>query len=313
MMAITNFTRGGTQTKTFEELLCSSSLMSRLQQESLSVAAVNILLSITAFVGNSLILVALHKESSLHPPSKLLYRCLATTDLLVGLVSQPLAASGWMFAAHEHWIPFRYASTATFITSYVLCGVSLLTIAAISVDRLLALLLRLRYRQIVTLKRTYIIVVTFWVLSSVAALCYTFDYRISIWYGTIVILLCHVISIVSYTKIFYALSHHHTRIQDHVQQQPSQPNAVNTTQYKKALYSALWVQLALVVCYLPYGLLEILIRQRKTYSSHLVIMRGVTSTVVHFNSTLNPFLYCWKISEVRQAVKQTIRQGFGCP
>ena len=191
MMAITNFTRGGTQTKTFEELLCSSSLMSRLQQESLSVAAVNILLSITAFVGNSLILVALHKESSLHPPSKLLYRCLATTDLLVGLVGQPLAASSWMFSAHEHWIPCRYASTATFITSYVLCGVSLLTIAAISVDRLLALLLRLRYRQIVTLKRTYIIVVTFWVLSSVAALCYTFDYRISIWYGTIVILLCH--------------------------------------------------------------------------------------------------------------------------
>ena len=183
MMAITNFTRGGTQTKTFEELICSSSLMSRLQQESLSVAAVNILLSITAFVGNSLILVALHRESSLHPPSKLLYRCLATTDLLVGLVSQPLAASGWMFAAHEHWIPCRYASTATFITSYVLCGVSLLTIAAISVDRLLALLLRLRYRQIVTLKRTYIIVVTFWVLSSVAALCYTFDYRISIWYS----------------------------------------------------------------------------------------------------------------------------------
>ena len=32
----------------------------------------------------------LHKESSLHPPSKLLYRSLATTDLLVGLVSQPL-------------------------------------------------------------------------------------------------------------------------------------------------------------------------------------------------------------------------------
>ena len=44
--------------------------------------AVDILLSITAFTGNFLILVALHKESSLHPPSKLLHQCLATTDLL---------------------------------------------------------------------------------------------------------------------------------------------------------------------------------------------------------------------------------------
>ena len=39
-------------------------------------SAVHILLSITAFLTNSLILVALQKESSLHPPSKLLYRSL---------------------------------------------------------------------------------------------------------------------------------------------------------------------------------------------------------------------------------------------
>ena len=311
-MSTTNFSTGRTQTKTFEELLCSHSLVSRLQQESLSFAALNILLSITAFAGNSLILIALHKESSLHPPSKLFYRCLATTDLLVGLISQPLAVSSWIFSAREHWIPCRYTSTATFIVSHVLCGVSLLTMTAISVDRLLALLLGLRYRHIVTLKRTYIVVVTFWVLSSVAALCYTLDHRITTWYGLTVVPLCYVISIVSFTKIFCALSHHHAQIRDHVQQ-PNQPNAVNTTKYKKAVYNALWVQLALVVCYLPYGLLEILIRQRKTFPSHLVIMRDAASILAFFNSTLNPFLYCWKISEVRQAVKQTIRQGFSCP
>ena len=314
-MLTSNFTRSGTQMKTFEELLCSSSLMGGLQKASLSFAAVNIFFSITAFVGNSFILIALHKESSLHPPSKLLYRCLAITDLLVGLVSQPLAASSWMLITHEHWIPCRYAITAAVIISHVLCGVSLLTMTAISVDRLLALSLGLRYRHIVTLKRTYIVVVTFWVLSSVAALCYTLDYRITTWYFIIVIPLCYVISIVSYTKIFCALGHHHTQIQDHVQQQPSQPNAVNTAQYKKAVYNALWVQLALIVCYFPYhyGLVKIVIRQSKTYSSHQVIIGGVTSTVIYFNSTLNPFLYCWKISEVRQAVKQTIRQVFSCP
>ena len=310
-MSTANFSTGRTQTKTYEELLCSPSLVSRLQQESLSFAALNILLSITAFAGNSLILIALHKESSLHPPSKLFYRCLATTDLLVGLISQPLAVSSWIFSAREHWIPCRYTSTATFIVSYVLCGVSLLTMTAISVDRLLALLLGLRYRHIVTLKRT-LVVVTFWVLSSVAALCYKLDHRITTWYGLTVVPLCYVISIVSFTKIFCALSHHHAQIRDHVQQ-PNQPNAVNTTKYKKAVYNALWVQLALVVCYLPYGLLEIAIRQSKTYSWYLVIMRGVAGTSTFLNSTLNPFLYCWKISEVRQAVKQTIRQGFSCP
>ena len=192
-----------------------------------------------------------------------------------------------------------------------ICGVSLLTMTAISVDRLLALLLGLRYRHIVTLKRTYIVVVTFWVLSSVAALCYKLDHRITAWYGLTVVPLCYVISIVSFTKIFCALSHHYAQIRDHVQQ-PNQPNAVNTTIYKKAVYNALWVQLALVVCYLPYGLLEIVIRQSKTYSWYLVIMRGAAGTSTFLNSTLNPFLYCWKISEVRQAVKQTIREAFSC-
>ena len=92
-MAITNLTGSGTHTKTFDESLCSPLWLGDFKQQSISFSVVNILLSITAILGNSLILIALHKESSLHPPSKLLYRCLATTDLLVGLVNQPLYAA----------------------------------------------------------------------------------------------------------------------------------------------------------------------------------------------------------------------------
>ena len=52
-------------------------------------AALNIFLSITASLGNTLILIALHKVTSIYPPTKLLFRCLAVTDLCVGLISQP--------------------------------------------------------------------------------------------------------------------------------------------------------------------------------------------------------------------------------
>ena len=162
----TNFTRGGTKTKTFDKLQCSPSLIGGLQSASVFFAAVNIFLAITAFLGNSLILVALHKESSLHPPSKLLYRCLATTDLLVGLVAQPLHVTYWMSVVHEHWSLCHYAREAAYITGVALCGVSLLTMAVISVDRLLALLLGLRYKEIVTLNCIYIIIASFWVFVS---------------------------------------------------------------------------------------------------------------------------------------------------
>ena len=276
---------------------------------SASFAAVHIFLSITAFLGNSLTLVALHKISSLHPPSKLLYRCLATTDLLVGLVAQPLYVTYWMSVVHEHWSLCHYARKAAYITSATLCGVSLLTMAVISVDRLLALLLELRYKKIVTLKRIYITIASFWILCLVASLCTIFDQRITDLYVSIVLSLSLLISLASYTKIFRTLRHH----QAQVQQQPSQPNALNMARYRKAVHSALWVQSVLVICYTPYLIAVFVITSSTTYSSNSVVAWEIASILVYFNSTLNPFLYCWKISEVRRAMKQTIRQALCCP
>ena len=184
-MATTNITGNGTQTKTFEGLVSVDVF------QSISFSAVNILLSITATLGNSLILVALHKESSLHPPSKLLYRCLATTDLLVGLVNQPFYAAYWMSVVYEHWSFCRYARDATVISSHALCSVSLSTLTAISVDWLLALLLGLRYKKIVTLRRTYIILAIVWALCLVAGICSYLNFRIAIRYPSYIGRLVH--------------------------------------------------------------------------------------------------------------------------
>ena len=231
MMARNNLTGGGVQMETYQELLCSPSLAGRLQQQSIYLAVVNVILSLTAILGNFLILVALRKESSLHPPSKLLYRCLATTDLLVGFVSQPLHAIYWISIANEHWNLCRYTRDAAYMTGNALCGVSLGTMTAITVDRLLAMLLGLRYKQTVTLKRTNIILAANWVLSAVTALCYILDYRITLWCGYIFNSSCLLISVVSFTKIFRTLIHHQEKVQVPVQLQSSQPNSLNISRY----------------------------------------------------------------------------------
>ena len=308
-MASTNITGSGTNAQTFEESLCSSVWVGEFKQQSISFSAINILLFTTAILGNSLILVALHKESSLHSPSKLLYSCLATTDLLVGLVTQPLYTTYWMSLVHEHWSLCQYARDAVYVSTYALCSVSLLTLTAISVDRLLAMLLGLRYKEIVTLRRTYIILAIFWIVSLLSGLFFHLNYRITFWLSFTAAPLCLVISIASYTKIFRAISHHQAQIQDYAQQQPSQPNALIMARYRKAVYSALWVQLVLVVCYVPNIAVEIVMSLSLKRLSNFIVIRGMANVLVFFNSTLNPFLYCWKISEVRRAVKQTIRQA----
>ena len=129
-------------------------------------------------------------------------------------------------------------------------------------------------------------------------------------YVYMVISLCLVTLFVSYTKILLTLRYHQIQVQDDIhQEQPSQGIPLNIARYRKAVSSALWVQLTLVVCYLPYVIVMAwLIKKDGLYlSSHLTWFL-VTATLVHLSSSLNPALYCWKMKEVRQAVKDTIGQ-----
>ena len=260
-------------------------------------------MSVAAFLGNTLILVALHEESSLHAPSKLLLRTLTVTDLCVGFIVKPPAVIFWVSAIYEKRNICRYIYTAAFVTGYVLCSVSLLTLTAISVDRLLALLLGLRYRQIVTLRRTYVTLTVFWILPIVFTLMSFVNEKIMLFYGKAPISLCLVTSVYSYVRIFVALQNNRTCVQ---QAQPNKTAALNIARYRKTVSSALWVQLALGVCYLQYGILLVLNTQ-KLPASPLVAWES-TATLLYLNSSLNPILYCWKIREVRQAVKETVRQ-----
>ena len=249
-MAAPNFTGDGQQ-KTFEVLICSLDLTPELHAQLTFISVLNSILSVAVFLGNALILISLHKESSLHPPSKVLFRNLATTDLCVGLIAEPLAVIFWMSQVNKQWNTCRLAVIAKFITSYILCGVSLLTMTAISVDRLLALLLGLRYKQVLTLKRTCEIVFTFWIVCTVVSAIRVWNRPVVLWCGIIVTSFCLVISILSYTKIFFTLRHHQNQMQNHVQQ-PNQTNQLNIARYKKAVSTAIWLQLTLVACYLPY-------------------------------------------------------------
>ena len=176
----------------------------------------------------------------------------STTDLCVGLISEPLTVTYWMSTANEHWKICRYVYKAAFITGHLLSGVSVLTLTAISVDRLLALLLGLRYRQVVNLKQTYVILIAFWIVSAALSAMKCCSVLITIWYSIIGTLVCLVTSIFSYTKIFFTLRHHQYQVQDHIQQ-PNQTNQLNIARYKKAVSTEIWLQLTLVACYLPHG------------------------------------------------------------
>ena len=285
-------------------------------------AGINIFLAITASLGNTLILIALHKVTSIYPPTKLLFRCLAVTDLLVGLISQPLYCATFLFPEFTAWNvnPTAIMRADEFFFS-LLPAVSLLTSAAISVERLLALLLGLRYRHTVTLRRVWVALVCFWLISALHATGSIFFEYPKL--NKIVFLLFHalvtlslLVSVFSYAKIFKTLCYRQVKLHRNTQQ-GQRPNGggnqLNIARYKKTVYSIAWVQLALLICYLPFSLISFLwLLGKLPFSTETSILLESFVALLYLNSSLNPALYCWRIRDVRQEVKNMIHKIFRC-
>ena len=285
-------------------------------------AGINIFLAITASLGNTLILIALHKVTSIYPPTKLLFRCLAVTDLLVGLISQPLYVTTF-FPEFTAWnVNVTILLTDEFFFR-LLPAVSLLTSSAISLDRLLALLLGLRYRHTVTLRRVWLVIVCFWLISALEAtvgIIYEHPIlpEISLWLFPSLLTFSLLVSVLSYVKIFKTLRYRQVQVHGN-SQQGQRPNGggnqLNIARYKKTVYSIAWVQLALLICYIPYivlRFLSLLGMLDKQLSTEISILLELFRTLLFLNSSLNPALYCWRIRDVRQEVKNIIRKIFRC-
>ena len=272
-----------------------------------SLSVINILLGITAIVGNIVILIALHKETSLNQASKVLLRNLVASDLCVGFAQITEGVRG-ISILQGQWQICRLLYLVTVIAGSISIAVSLWTITAISVDRLLALLLKLRYRQVVTIRKVYAVAVASWICNGVgfASLSY---FSLDGWkvHAVTTIVVCLTTSMYCYTRIFFMLRDQH-KVHNNLPDKENKTNRVATTRYRKTLSSALWLQLALLFCYLPYLLLAPFTHRQFLHnrSSALSTAFFFTITLMYFNSTLNPILYFWKIKEIRRAVKDIL-------
>ena len=273
-------------------------------------SAVNLFLSVTASLGNALILVALCKESSLYPPTKLLFRCLAVTDLCVGLISQPLFSLSLMSSVTKgiNRRVIYFVDKVYYASSFTLCGVSVFTSTAISVDRLLALLLGLLYRHVVTLRRVGVVLISFWLIGVSWGLISIWKSRIAFSVDFSFTIIAIATSILAYIKIYRRLRHHQLQVNVPQSQLNRRGTPLNTARFKKTVSNVLWVQFALIVCYMPFIVVVTLSTFGQVHGTAFQIAFSFTATLTYLNSSLNPVLYCWKIGTVRQAAKNTIKQ-----
>ena len=273
----------------------------------------NVFLSVIALIGNLLILVALCKLTSINPPTKLLFQCLAASDLCVGLIGQPLFVAVLLRDLGSPTASYYVTKVYAGLT-YILCGVSLMTAAAISIDRLLALILGLSYKLTVTVKRVRKVVIIVWLGSFLVGFPHWIDLRFIAYASSFVVTLFSIFaSAFSFTKIVLKLRQQQAQVQQRVEQEQVNGGEIplNIARYKKMVYSVAWLQMALIVCYMPMISLLLFSIVTQRFIREVFVYRSVI-TVVFLNSSINPILYCWRIGEVKKEVKNILKQIYQC-
>ena len=174
-------------------------------------------LSGTAVLGNVLILVSLCRAPQfLRQPSYFLLLNLAFADLCVGLVAEPLYL---IYKISYLLNPFSilscYAGVVFNFFSYFLTSLSLWTAAAISLDRLMALLLHLKYSAIVTKRKIIVLIVLLLVLSFAFASMFQWALNAQNTVFVCVNSLALLIALLSYVRIFQIMCYHQRQISNH--------------------------------------------------------------------------------------------------
>ena len=261
---------------------------------------------VVAVLGNSLVLAAIIRTPSIRSTAMIMLCSLAVSDLLVGLIAQPLYMATYL--TEDHFV-HHVAHTIGFS----LCGVSLLTITTISVDRFLALFYHMRYVTLVTESRVRYIIMMIW-LTGFGLSSSELWHEIALYViAAAVTVFCLIISTFSYITIYRIVRHHQSQI--HAHQQPMQSsntenNASLMTLIKSSMNTFVFY-FFLIICYFPmYIMLTIYGFHGISSLDGTSIHWAIASTVVFMNSSINPFLYFWRLRELRTAVVKTAKQMF---
>ena len=132
----------------------------------------NALFALGTIVGNALVILAIVRTTALHKPSYVLLCTLAFSDFCVGLIVQPLFAAVRVAEMSNNSDVYCKLGMAYFSTCGVWLWLSCFTIVAVSVDRLLAVYLRMKYRLVVTVQRVLIAVAVMLLAAMLLAVAY---------------------------------------------------------------------------------------------------------------------------------------------
>ena len=213
----------------------------------------NSFLCYTTIILNIVTIHAIRRTVLLPKPSRTLLLSLAASDVVVGLLVQPLYISTLVSGLKRKRIDcISYKGLSAVFNFF--CVSSLLNVVTISVDRFLAVHLHLRYQELVIHKRVIVVVISIWLLSAIVSSSVFWDpsFFISRFVDMTV---CLILVVIVYWRINIVLKRHKNQIEglqiQEVQQGVQNGDLSNFLKLRKSGLGTFYVFIVFLICYLP--------------------------------------------------------------
>ena len=273
--------------------------------ENSATIVINIICSVIATTGNGVILVTFLKTNRLRSPSHLLLVSLTFADFLTGCIVQPFyAAYKITHLLEQNFLSCRFRVIVETV-AWFSAAVSSSMFVAITQERYFALHFHLRYHEIITKKRVLAFIVFQLVLfASFSVSRFAMEDSKPFLIATVVSLFsATLVLLISDWKIHSLVRRHHRQIQGQnvIEAQQNTPDLISLR--KSALRMAVVASL-FIIAYLPFTCV-LVAYLRHSFTVNIEAAYDITRTIAFMPASWNPFLYCWKMADVREAVKKT--------
>ena len=267
-------------------------------------AVINIVIFPFTAALNALVIIAVKMKSRLRAhKSNILLACLATTDLMVGVIVQPMFAALMITAALGKTATGSCAlQTLTPIFTSALCVTSLIHLVLISGERYLAMKHTYAYHTgLVTEARLLMGSTLAWLFSIIFHISLLIDSTIYFVINNTIIGLSIAIIIFCQITVYREVRRHEKELST---QQVTEQARQKFLKDKKAFKLTTIFVSVLFLCYLPIFVFRVVvINYRSNVSVSTILYACVLSavSVLIFNSFLNPLIYTLRMRQFRVA------------
>ena len=278
-------------------------------------ASVSFVLFLLTSAGNLLVCLAVYRDPNreLRTPFNFFVVNLAFADLLVGLVLEPISVAIHLKEGLTDG-PLGNGIPTIHMSYFISCTASVLSLAALTIDRYIAITCPFYYRANASAKKVAVTSLVIWIVSTAMAfvyltvgyVCYSF-----VFVNTAVILTLLVL-LSSYANIFRALRRHfHVSIglQAGMNEARAARAARRVEEHEARIIKTFFLVLVMyLLCYTPSCVMIYVLNLCTTCSCYSICwLRDMEFVFVLLNSCLNPFLYAWRLPNFRKAFAMITR------